>query len=113
MATALTPLAFYQVVMNEPFRRLVDGNVDVAVDTGLRAAEKLQALIDARAAGPAILGGSCEPEETVDLGGQRGPPAREELLESLGTTRSATASSWQSTSGTKTFAILGVARLSR
>jgi hypothetical protein len=47
--TALTPLAFYEVVMNEAFRRLVDGEVDVSVDTGLRAAEKLQALIDARA----------------------------------------------------------------
>jgi hypothetical protein len=51
VATALTPLAFYEVVMNEAFRRLVDGEVDVSVDTGLRAAEKLQALIDARAGG--------------------------------------------------------------
>jgi hypothetical protein len=49
VATALTPLAFYEVVMNEAFRRLVDGDVDVSIDTGLRAAEKLQALIDARA----------------------------------------------------------------
>ena len=46
---ALTPLAFYEVVMNEAFGRLVDGEVDVSVDTGLRAAEKLQALVDARA----------------------------------------------------------------
>jgi hypothetical protein len=49
VVTALTPLAFYEVVMNEAFRRLADGDVDVSVDTGLRAAEKLQALIDARA----------------------------------------------------------------
>jgi hypothetical protein len=49
--TALTPLAFYEVVMNEAFRRLVDGDVDVSVDTGLRAAEKLQALVDTRAGG--------------------------------------------------------------
>jgi hypothetical protein len=49
VVTALTPLAFYEVVMTEAFRRLVDGDVDVSVDTGLRAAEKLQALIDARA----------------------------------------------------------------
>src|ERR1700726_3229978 len=48
LATALTPMALYQCVMNEAFRRLVDGEVDVGVDTGLRAAEKLQALIDAR-----------------------------------------------------------------
>jgi hypothetical protein len=45
----IAPMAFYEVVMNEAFRRLVDGGVDVSVDTGLRAAEKLQALIDARA----------------------------------------------------------------
>ncbi len=49
VATALTPVAFYEVVMNEAFRRLVDGDVDVSIDTGLRAAEKLQALTDARA----------------------------------------------------------------
>jgi hypothetical protein len=51
VATALTPMALYECVMNEAFRRLVDGDVDVSIDTGLRAAEKLQALIDARAAG--------------------------------------------------------------
>jgi hypothetical protein len=48
VATALTPIAFYECVMNEAFRRLVDGGVDVSVDTGLRAAEKLQALVDSR-----------------------------------------------------------------
>jgi hypothetical protein len=47
--TALTPMAFYECVMNEGFRRLVNGDVDVSVDTGLGAAEKLQSLIDARA----------------------------------------------------------------
>ncbi|MGO8771981.1 MAG: hypothetical protein ACLQIK_00135 [Mycobacterium sp.] len=51
VAAALTPMAYYELVMNEAFRRVVDGGVDVSVDTGLRAAEKLQALIDARAAG--------------------------------------------------------------
>jgi hypothetical protein len=49
VAPALTPMALYEVVMNEAFRRLVDGDVDISVDTGLRAAEKLQALTDARA----------------------------------------------------------------
>ena len=48
VATALTPLAYCEVVMNVAFRRLVDGGVDVSVDAGLRAAEKLQALVDAR-----------------------------------------------------------------
>jgi hypothetical protein len=49
VATALTPMAFYECVMNDAFRRLMDGGVDVSVDTGLRAAERLQSLTDARA----------------------------------------------------------------
>ena len=49
LGTALTPMALYEVVMNEAYRRLVDGGVDVSIDAGLRAAEKLQALVDARA----------------------------------------------------------------
>ena len=49
VATALTPMALYECVMNEAFRRLAAGDVDVSLDAGLRAAEKLQALTDARA----------------------------------------------------------------
>jgi hypothetical protein len=48
VATALTPIAFFEVVMNEAFRRLIDGGVDVSVDTGLRAAEKLHTLMNSR-----------------------------------------------------------------
>ncbi|TAM69160.1 hypothetical protein [Mycobacterium sp.] len=51
VATALTPMALYECIMNEAFSRLVNGDVDVSIDTGLRAAEKLQAMIDARAQG--------------------------------------------------------------
>jgi hypothetical protein len=54
VATALTPVAFYEVVMNEAFRRLVDGGAEVSVDTGLRAAEKLQSHLDKRSEGPDI-----------------------------------------------------------
>jgi hypothetical protein len=46
VATALTPLAFFEVVMNKAFRTLVDDGAEVSVDTGLRAAEKLQAVLD-------------------------------------------------------------------
>jgi hypothetical protein len=67
VATALTPLAFYEVVMNEAFRRLVDGDVDVSVDTGLRAAEKLQALIDARAAGADMAGVLAQVGRIIDV----------------------------------------------
>jgi hypothetical protein len=67
VATALTPLAFYEVVMNEAFRRLVDGDVDVSVDTGLRAAEKLQALIDARAAGADMASVLAQMGRVIDV----------------------------------------------
>jgi hypothetical protein len=46
VATALTPLAFYEVVMNKAFRSLVDDRTEVSVETGLRAAEKLQSVLD-------------------------------------------------------------------
>ncbi|MDH6244899.1 hypothetical protein [Mycobacterium sp. OTB74] len=45
-ATALTPPAFLEVVMHKAFRRLVENDVEVSVDTGLRAAEKLQSILD-------------------------------------------------------------------
>jgi hypothetical protein len=46
VATALTPLAFFEIVMNKAFRNLVDDDTEVSVDTGLRAAEKLQSLLE-------------------------------------------------------------------
>ena len=48
VATALTPLAFFEIVMNKAFRNLVDDTTEVSVDTGLRAAEKLQFFLDRR-----------------------------------------------------------------
>jgi len=67
LAAALTPVAFYEVVMNEAFRRLVDGGVEVSVDTGLRAAEKLQALIDARAGQPDMAGILAEMGRVIEV----------------------------------------------
>ena len=46
-----TPLAFYEVVMTKAFRTLVDDGTEVSVETGLRAAEKLQPVIDGRERG--------------------------------------------------------------
>jgi hypothetical protein len=48
VATALTPLAFYEVAMNKAFCALVDDHTEVSVETGLRAAEKLQSVLDGR-----------------------------------------------------------------
>jgi len=55
VATALTPLAFFEVLLLKAFRRLVDDDAEVSVETGLRAAEKLQAVLDNRDQGDDIL----------------------------------------------------------
>ena len=55
VATALTPLAFYEVVMAKAFRTLVDDGTEVSVETGLRAAEKLQSVLDGRERGTDVL----------------------------------------------------------
>ena len=55
VATALTPLAFYEVAMNKAFRALVDDRTEVSVETGLRAAEKLQSVLDGRERGTDVL----------------------------------------------------------
>lgn len=44
VATALTPMAFYEIAMNKAFRSL--DRTEVSVETGLRAAEKLQSVLD-------------------------------------------------------------------
>lgn len=46
VATALTPIAFYEIVMAKAFRSLVDDRTEVSVETGLRAAGKLQSVLD-------------------------------------------------------------------
>jgi hypothetical protein len=55
LATALTPLAFYEVVMAKAFSTLVDDGTEVSVETGLRAAEKLQSVLDGRDRGTEVL----------------------------------------------------------
>ena len=55
VATALTPLALYEVVMAKAFRTLVDDGTEVSVETGLRAAEKLQSVLDGRERGTDVL----------------------------------------------------------
>src|SRR5277367_5522 len=55
VATALTPFAYFEVVMNKAFRSLVDDRTEVSVETGLRAAEKLQSVLDGRELGADVL----------------------------------------------------------
>jgi hypothetical protein len=55
VAVALTPIAFYEVVMTKAFRALVNNRTEVSVETGLRAAEKLQSVLDGRERGTDVL----------------------------------------------------------
>lgn len=52
LATALTPMAFMEAVMAKSFATLAQGDTEVAVETGLRAAHRLQAVLDAHASQP-------------------------------------------------------------
>lgn len=44
VGTALSPMAYLETVMAKAFERLVEDGTEVSVETGLRAAEKLQAV---------------------------------------------------------------------
>jgi len=46
VATALLPVTFYEVTMNKAFQTLVADHTEVSVESGLRAAEKLQCILD-------------------------------------------------------------------
>ena len=49
VATAITPMAFYETVMVKGYETLVDSGTKVDVNTGMIAAARLQALIESRA----------------------------------------------------------------
>jgi hypothetical protein len=51
VATALTPMAFFDNVMVKAYEALVDPNTKVDVSVGMVAAARLQSLLDARAGG--------------------------------------------------------------
>jgi hypothetical protein len=55
VATALLPVTFFEVAMTKAFRTLVDDRTEVSVETGLRAAEKLQSVLDGRERGTDVL----------------------------------------------------------
>ena len=48
VATAITPIAFFETVMVKSYETLVDSNTKVDVNTGMIAAGRLQSLIDSR-----------------------------------------------------------------
>ena len=52
LATAVTPMAFYEIIMVKGYETLVDPDTKIDVNTGMIAAARLQALIDSRAGQP-------------------------------------------------------------
>jgi hypothetical protein len=54
VATAITPIAFFETVMVKGYEALVDSGTKVDVSTGMIAAARLQALIESRASGTRI-----------------------------------------------------------
>ena len=48
VATAITPMAFFETVMAKGYETLVDSGTRVDVNTGMIAAGRLQSLIDSR-----------------------------------------------------------------
>jgi hypothetical protein len=48
VATAITPIAFFETIMVKSYETLVDSNTKVDVHTGMVAAGRLQTLIDSR-----------------------------------------------------------------
>ncbi len=55
VATALTPIAFFESVMVKSYETLVDSDTKVDVNTGIVAAGRLQSLIDSRDYGHDLL----------------------------------------------------------
>jgi len=54
VATAITPMAFFETIMVKGYETLVDSDTTVDVNTGMIAAARLQALIESRASGTRI-----------------------------------------------------------
>lgn len=54
VATAITPMAYFETVMVKGYESLVESDTKVALNTGMIAAGRLQALIESRASGTSI-----------------------------------------------------------
>jgi hypothetical protein len=55
VATALTPMAFFETIMVKSYEALTDPETKVDITTGMIAAGRLQAMIDSRASGTSIV----------------------------------------------------------
>ena len=68
VATAITPMAFYETVMAKGYETLVGSDTKVDVNTGMIASGRLQALIESRASGTSMvdMAGEDEPDHLSD-----------------------------------------------
>jgi len=66
VATALTPMAFFETVMVRSYEALVDPHTKVDVRTGMVAAGRLQALVDSRAGQPDLLDMKLQLNQIID-----------------------------------------------
>ncbi|OBI18300.1 hypothetical protein A5712_00335 [Mycobacterium sp. E2327] len=55
VATAITPMAFFETVMAKGYETLVDPDTQVNVHTGMIAAGRLQALLESRASNASMV----------------------------------------------------------
>ena len=66
VATAITPVAFFETVMAKGYETLVDPDTKVDVNTGMIAAGRLQALIESRASGTRMVDIMVQMDRIID-----------------------------------------------
>jgi hypothetical protein len=84
VATAITPMAFFETVMAKGYEILVDPDTKVDVNTGMIAAGRLQALIESRAGRTRMVDMWAQMDRVIRVVHQFVPEERhEELLRQL------------------------------
>ena len=84
VATAITPMAFYETVMVKGYETLVDSGTNVDVNTGMIAASRLQAVIESRASGTRMVDMWAQMSRIIEVIHHFVPEERhEELLRQL------------------------------
>ncbi len=84
VATAITPMAFFETVMAKGYETLVDPDTKVDVNTGMIAAGRLQALIESRASSNKMVDMWAQMSRIIEVMHHFVPEERhEELLRQL------------------------------
>ena len=84
VATAITPMAFFETVMAKGYETLVDPDTKVDVNTGMVAAGRLQALIESRASSNKMVGMWAQMNRIIEVVQSMVPQElHEELLQRI------------------------------